>query len=157
MPTPNLDLADRALAYVIAHPDEHKQWDWRCKSGMCFAGIASVLNGATWLTGPSGEGSPACDASGRELSGNLRDPRGELEVAAYVRVTPAEKAAVMAATDGYDGELIFSDAVHVRLYAQYALGLTDIQADALFDAYNSVDDLTRIVGRFHRQVAPTRG
>ena len=48
MPALNVDLLDRTLAYIEAHPDEHDQGTWRCGTAMCFAGHAAVLDGGVW-------------------------------------------------------------------------------------------------------------
>lgn len=48
-------LAYRTLDYIRAHPQEHQQRQWRCESGMCFAGWAVQLAGGRWVTGPADE------------------------------------------------------------------------------------------------------
>lgn len=45
----NVDLLDRTLAHVEAHPDEWNQLTYRCESGLCFAGWAAVLAGGRWV------------------------------------------------------------------------------------------------------------
>lgn len=51
---PNVELLERTLEYVIAHPDEHDQNTWRsvlsCGTTMCFAGHAATLAGGSWVT-----------------------------------------------------------------------------------------------------------
>ena len=48
-PVPNLDLYDRALAHITAHPEQWVQEEYRCGTGMCFAGHTAVLAGGRWL------------------------------------------------------------------------------------------------------------
>lgn len=47
---PNIDLAKRVLDHILRNPREHKQDQWRCQSGMCFAGWACVLSGAEFVS-----------------------------------------------------------------------------------------------------------
>lgn len=48
MPHPNVELLDKTLAQIEAHPETWKQDDWRCGTSMCFAGWASALAGGTF-------------------------------------------------------------------------------------------------------------
>jgi len=53
MSTPNAPELRRVLAHIetlpIAEgPDSWDQEDYRCKTGMCFAGHTAVLNGGIW-------------------------------------------------------------------------------------------------------------
>ena len=41
----NVDLLQRTLTYIETHEDEWDQADWRCDTGMCFAGHAVALAG----------------------------------------------------------------------------------------------------------------
>ena len=51
MPTQDaIHLAQAALEQIKLHPETHKQADWRCKTGMCFAGWYGELDpAARWL------------------------------------------------------------------------------------------------------------
>lgn len=46
------ELADRVLAQIKAHPETWNQEDYRCETGMCFAGWACELSGVQWYGGP---------------------------------------------------------------------------------------------------------
>lgn len=50
----NVELLDRTLAYIEAHPEEWDQGNWRCGTGMCFAGWAVTLAGREWAGDPGG-------------------------------------------------------------------------------------------------------
>jgi len=41
-------LAYATLDHIEAHPRSWHQGEWRCRSGMCFAGHAAVLAGGRW-------------------------------------------------------------------------------------------------------------
>ena len=43
--TPNFELMDRTLDYIVEHPEEHVQREWVCGTGQCFAGSALALQG----------------------------------------------------------------------------------------------------------------
>jgi len=51
MPQPlrGRELAYATLDYIKSHPEEWEQTEWRCESGMCFAGHAAILGGAVWV------------------------------------------------------------------------------------------------------------
>lgn len=44
----NTQLLQETIAAVLAQPEKHKQSEWRCETGMCFAGHAAMLAGAEW-------------------------------------------------------------------------------------------------------------
>jgi hypothetical protein len=46
----NIDLLDRALAQIDAHPDEWDQNNWHCGTSMCLAGWVGTVTGARWAT-----------------------------------------------------------------------------------------------------------
>lgn len=46
----NVQLLQKTLDHIRSHPEEWEQRFWRCGAGMCFAGHAAILGGATWLT-----------------------------------------------------------------------------------------------------------
>jgi len=41
-------LAQQTLATIEANPKEWSQVNWRCETGMCFAGHAAMLAGREW-------------------------------------------------------------------------------------------------------------
>jgi hypothetical protein len=46
----NKDLLQRTLQHIEENPEEWDQTDYRCASGMCFAGWAVTLHGDTWAS-----------------------------------------------------------------------------------------------------------
>lgn len=46
----NTDLARLALKEIENRPEEWNQENWRCGTGMCFAGFVAELAGARWAT-----------------------------------------------------------------------------------------------------------
>jgi hypothetical protein len=44
-PTPNIALLDETLAYIEAHPEEHRQDVWWCGTAGCFAGHVALSQG----------------------------------------------------------------------------------------------------------------
>lgn len=59
MPTPNIPALRATLRHIKANPHEWEQQTWRCKTGMCFAGHAAILNGGRWLRATSVESESA--------------------------------------------------------------------------------------------------
>jgi len=114
--TVNVELLDRTLAHVEAHESEWNQANWRCRSGMCFAGWAATIDGGKWAfpeTAMWDEGT---------------DPR----------------ACLVPVDDDPEGEVV-DGVVHVENRAPRVLGLTYEQSDDLFFELNTLDDLRRIV------------
>lgn len=58
--TVNVDLLQRTLAHIEAHPEEWNQGTWRCGTAACFAGHAAILAGAQWAE-PDYETAPWLD------------------------------------------------------------------------------------------------
>ena len=46
----NVKLARKALAWIGRNKASWNQDTWRCRSGMCFAGVVCELGGGKWLT-----------------------------------------------------------------------------------------------------------
>lgn len=111
----NTALLRRTLAHIEANPAEWYQPNWRCGTGMCFAGWAVTLAGGKWLTRPGEFGE-------RFLEPTDGDPQQDISKM----------------SDGRRG-------VHVQLRAVRILGLDEELADRLFCATNSLDDLREIV------------
>lgn len=107
---PNVKLLRETLAHIEAEPRKWYQPDWRCGTGMCFAGWAVTLAGGQWKHGP--------DEAGSDL---LVVEPGDSEFDRRVGSTMA------------------------MTRAQRLLGLTEDQADELFDGSNDLDNLRRIV------------
>lgn len=45
----NIPLLLKTLDHIRGNPEEWFQATWRCHTGLCFAGHAAVLAGATWV------------------------------------------------------------------------------------------------------------
>lgn len=45
----NTELANKVLAQIEAHPEQHDQGSWRCDTTMCFAGWTTFIAGDKWL------------------------------------------------------------------------------------------------------------
>jgi hypothetical protein len=50
--TPNVPLLRKTLEHIEAHPEEWYQNTWRCRTAMCFAGMACHLDGGEWHANP---------------------------------------------------------------------------------------------------------
>lgn len=46
---PNATLLREVLAQIETHPETWRQSDWRCGTGMCFAGWTAELAGGKWI------------------------------------------------------------------------------------------------------------
>lgn len=111
----NVDLLDRTLAHIEANPEEWKQSVYRCETGMCFAGWVCDLAGGEWLNAPFDHWPDALAAEPTD------DP---LRVVKFGGRRPGVTASYRA----------------MRL-----LGITDEQADDLFEAQNALAELREIV------------
>jgi hypothetical protein len=117
----NFDLLRDALKFVAEHPEQHKQGVWRCRSGMCVAGITAELAGGRWL-------SPVPSGFNRD-----RD------------------AALIAEDDDDPADVVYyglTPYIHVQDRAQRLLGLTVSEVDDLFDAKNTYGDLVHLMRRW---------
>ena len=112
---PNVELLHDTLAHIEANPDRWYQRDYRCRSGMCYAGLTCELAGGRWIY-PE----PLNSAGDDWLVPEPGDERVSTTPAGLRYVTPHNRA-------------------------KRLLGLTNDQAYVLFDAANIVDDLRRIV------------
>lgn len=123
MTTPNVPLLKRTLAHIKANPSGWNQDNWRCGTGMCFAGRAAILAGGTWY-------SPDPDERG---------------------IYEGLPVAVLMLADGDDDPEDVAvlpngtRVVHVRDRAQRILGLTYDDAEELFAASNMLWNLETIV------------
>lgn len=70
---PNVKLLRTTLAHIEAEPEKWDQKDWRCGTGMCFAGWAATLAGGKWAYGPdeTGRDMLAAEPEDDELSRRL--------------------------------------------------------------------------------------
>ena len=116
----NIDLLDRTLAHIEAHPEHWDQTVWRCDSAMCFAGWTAELAGGKWLL-------PEGDAHADYLAPEPGDD-------------PDETGGCCQHLDsGIDSGIAAENR------ARRLLGLTEKQSARLFDGSNTLDDLRRIV------------
>jgi hypothetical protein len=116
--TVNVELLKAALDYIKTHPDEWEQENWRCDSGMCFAGVGSQLAGGRWLM-------PSDSPHAAYL---IPEPDDAEEDIYEVRVDPfGERQRV----------------VHARQRAKRLFGLNEVQSYRLFAAGNSLYDIER--------------
>jgi hypothetical protein len=81
--TINVALLKQTLAHIEAHPEEWDQTEFRCGSGMCFAGWAAQLAGGRWYADNPDE------ALGDALIAEPDDPWA-FEARAGVRVVYAQ-------------------------------------------------------------------
>src|SRR5690606_2757920 len=67
--TVNADLLKRTLTHIETHPDTWNQAEYRCRTGLCFAGWAAVLAGGVWLsTDPDGVDRDVLVATDEEIA-----------------------------------------------------------------------------------------
>lgn len=121
----NVEPLARVLAHIEAHPETWHQAEWRCGSSMCFAGWTCELSGGRWVNGPNSWHSDLLFAEFAE------SVEGHAEFTAH------------------EGHVVVT--AHER--AQRLLGLGEDQADALFSAYNTIDDLRAIVAQLTAEAA----
>lgn len=110
---PNATLLREVLAQIETHPETWKQGDWRCGTGMCFAGWTGELTGGKWIA----------DADSMIASYLVVEPGDSLNHLRHLREV------------GY--------AVGVEDRATRLLGLTQDQAGDLFCPTNYKLDLIR--------------
>lgn len=130
MPTFNVELANKVLVQIEAHPEQHQQDLWRssCGTAMCFAGWTVPLTEAEWAARPA---FPSYEE--------------------YVKVPDGFDRVGLEALigDAVGG----GEAIHVEHYAATALGLDDEQAGDLFQSDNDLADLKRLVAEYTAEAA----
>lgn len=112
---PNWPLLDKTLAHIEANPEQHVQWFYRCRTGMCFAGWAVELDGGKWY---SNDPSLYCADL---LVTNEEDPPEDC--------------------GSFDGTRV----IDVADRARRILGLDAEAASDLFAATNTIDDIKMIL------------
>lgn len=143
-----LDLgpAEAALGRIRAEPESHVQGAWRCQAGMCMAGHVAETSGAQWAFHSR--------VSQSDLAALvLAAPAGVLvatQLEHYMRylwegyaqgeVEARVEAAMLCAAPGVTQQSLV---VHVQDYARALLGLSDVEASALFAPDNTREDLER--------------
>jgi hypothetical protein len=120
--------AYKVLDHIAKHPGDWNQGDWRCDSGMCFAGWAAQLAGGKWVMAADAIGQPEL------LHANKSDDPED------IRHT---------ARRGFDEPLLAGEFVSARARAQRLLGLTDYEAGFLFAGTNTMPTLRRLVRKYY--------
>jgi hypothetical protein len=115
-PARNLDLLERTMAHIEAHPEQHDQGSWinACGTTFCFAGHAALLAGASKPLSENGFG-----------NGWFVDT-----------VTSTSRALSSYWDVDEDG---------VREFARRSLGLSEDEADVLFNGGRDINELRAIV------------
>lgn len=129
MPTPDEARLQRMLAAIRRDPKKHNPRIWRCRTAMCAAGHTVTEEGLDNWVLPV----PGPKASYKELS--------HFEAFAHALLLLPEEQAL----EGF--ELNDSPYMPVEHRARRILGLTQAQANDLFSASNSLEDLEHIVGK----------
>lgn len=129
-PRINTDLLEQTMVHIEEHPEDHNQKYWGnkapCGTKFCFAGNAAVLNGAK----------PLWDDIAESIS--VRDPEGH-----WKTVLSFPMRAVY-----WEDEYSQERADSPFRYGRDILGLTEDEADELFNGYNTVEVLRRMVDTF---------
>lgn len=157
----NMDLIARTLGQIIVNPEEWHQGDWRCGSGMCFAGHAAALQGYRFVDKPNGayseyvedpeHGIRMWDTVDGDMVANgvaeteavlrritvLRE-RGE-EIDSYTYRVLADVAQRAAAQHGRGDR--YKRVSPVAEVAQRELRLSGCEADRMFNGHNNLTDL----------------
>ena len=124
--TPNAPLLRDMMSSIYRSPETHEQETWRCRTGMCAAGHALTEAGLDNWVAPV----PAPDApDGAQIFFN--------SFADGLIPLPGEE------DQTYEREGVRFVTAGNR--ARMVLGLTVEQANDLFDQFNTVEDLERIV------------
>ncbi|MGP4093024.1 hypothetical protein [Nonomuraea sp. KM90] len=122
--TINAQLLKQTLAHIEANPSEWDQKQYRCGTGLCFAGWAVQLAGGRWY------------------SDNADAALGEALIA-----EPGEARSFAPESDSS------VRLVHAEFRAEQVLGLSDDQAGRLFYAGNTLPDLRLIVAELCEEAA----
>lgn len=127
MPTPNVQRLNGMLDHIRRFPRQHKQDIWRCRTAMCAAGHSLMEAGVDNWIAP------------------IRDNETLEERMFFERW--ADALSPLPEEEGTGDVCELGDIRYVRAAdrAQRILGLTNEQAEELFDADNSLKDLERIV------------
>jgi hypothetical protein len=141
MTTKNWTRLRAVREYIGTHPEDWEQQAWRCNTGMCFAGQAVAMDGATWLTLNPGP----LDVNDDDL------PWNQAELARLSQYVLAREDEEPTATRPYDNELeqyMPIGVVTAEHRAMNLLGLTRYESQQLFDYENKLADIDRILARW---------
>lgn len=157
----NMDLIARTLGQIIVNPEEWHQGDWRCGSGMCFAGHAAALQGYAFVDKPTGtyaeyvedpeHGTRLYDAVARDmvedgvqrtniLLDNIARLKEEGEVVSSYTYRYLAQAAELAAGQFGRGDRYKKVSIVADVAAR-ELGLSGYEADRMFNGHNNLTDL----------------
>lgn len=133
IPEFNPALAEEILGRIIANPEQHTQHAWRCETGQCFAGWAPVVTGVPWLTKNAyGPGATLVLSNyGRRLVRHTMTKETLEEFQASGKIDPAVT--------------LDTQVEGVSTYAERVLGLTHNEANMMFSAGNTREDLANMV------------
>lgn len=149
----NIDLLDKTMNYIIEHPEEHDQNQWRCGTSRCFAGWACSLDGAVpefsedylpyWKTTWRSEitpGGPRTRERFIECYSTDSFGYGKARAIELADMLVPNKSDVIIPPD-----LTEEEKTDIASYARQALGLDSRSADILFDGDNSLQGLQGMV------------
>ena len=74
--TRNVELLQKVMDYIEAHPEKHDQTDWFCGTAACFAGHAALMSGWTIVTSQKNAGMVTNGDCIRYVPGVARDALG---------------------------------------------------------------------------------
>lgn len=122
------DVAVATATHLNLHPEEHKQSQWRCATGMCFAGhYASISGEVKWLF------------SAEEMDGLLYQ-----DYLVEVRTTYGKRdVSIESVVVDDDGERW-----HVASWVQKHMGIRYVESDNLFHYANSRRDIDQMVKQY---------
>lgn len=127
----DLELLDAALAAIDADPQSWNQDYWRCSTGMCLAAHAATVAGAKWIAAPGGGLQVPLPDDARQLLTAGVASECVLDPGFHGPVSRVRLGTVLAE----------HGVVHVADWTRARLGLSDAQADALFDGDNTREQL----------------
>lgn len=116
----NSELANKALDLIRLDPKHHLQGTWRCGSGQCYAGWTAIAAGVNWYTD---------DVADRYYQ-HVVVPDGFAD----------DFSVVLQKSDGESVRIM-----HVGEFAGIALGIDGSEADVLFSASNSREEIERYI------------
>ncbi len=130
----NIQLLVKTYNHIAQNPGEWNQRNWRCNTGMCFGGHASVLAGYQF----------ARKSPDTLVSDIVRVPVDM----ANTHIVPEDHPDANTESDVWKHSAIgshFVPGMFVSDLAEKELGLDDCQAEDLFSALNTLDDLRHYV------------
>ena len=136
----NWQLLREVREYIDAHPEDWFQQDWRCSSGLCFAGTAVALDGGIWFTL-----SPSAGDSEMLVAREDDDPVASQTAWLTLRDPGFDEDRWI---KGLDDQTLPMLLVSARDRAMRILGLDDDEASILFDGGNDKHLLDEVLVEF---------